>query len=589
MTRQGLKRVATALAAGTTLAMTAGASPAFAAPPTQVTITAFGAIAGDGQDDSEAIGKAIAAVGAGGTVTVPAGTFQYNKLIELEGKNLAGTGPNSVLHATNPALQAVVVRGSGVKVSDLQLTTVPVTDRLSTPESTRIYVQRTAANFRVENMTIVGSSSGGIMVMGSHGVVQDNVVRDTLADGIHMTGLANDVVVKGNRCIDNHDDQIAVVSYDNPDKVVVSKVRITDNDVSGGHARGITISGGSDIVVEKNNISNTGAAGIFIASEGGWRTLSVKGLAVRKNTVTKDSQNPAVPEKGGIRIQATYLDPSVSDVLIEKNDLNDSGDSGVMVVGTSRIDNVTLAKNDVRNPALYGIRIVSTVTGKITFTKNKVTGSAKAPFSNASQADIVTDMPNDPDAGSGGSGETYLAGHGSPVIDGKVDAIWSSASPLRLTPEPSGTTGVARVMWDDKGLHYLYEMVDATPFANGSAEHNDSVEAWTDELYSRHGTPTTGDYQVRVDLKNAVTTSTPGGTATGVTSAVQAIPGGYIVEFTVPYRALQPAAGKKIGFNASANDDTNGDGKRDAYLSWVDKNLPYWADTRVYGTLELAP
>jgi len=42
-----------------------------------------------------------------------------------------------------------------------------------------------------------------------------------------------------------------------------------------------------------------------------------------------------------------------------------------------------------------------------------------------------------------------------------------------------------------------------------------------------------------------------------------------------------------IGFNASANDDTNADGVRDLYLSWVDENLPYWADTRVYGQLTL--
>lgn len=569
--------------------MAVTASPAFAASPTQVSITAYGAIAGDGKDDSAAIAAALAAVSAGGTVTVPAGTFQYDKLIELDGKNLAGVGPTSVLHATNKALQAVTLRGSGVKVSGLQLTTVPVTERLSTPESTRVYVQRTATNFRVENVTIVGSSSGGIMVMGSHGVVKDNVVRDTLADGIHMTGAANNVVVTDNRCIDNHDDQIAVVSYENAEKLVVNKVRITDNEVSGGRARGITVSGGIDIVVEKNKISNTGAAGIFIASEGGWRTVSVKGLAVRKNTVTKDSQNPAVPEKGGIRIQATYLDPSVSDVVIEKNDLNDSGDSGVMVVGTSRIENVTFSKNDVRNPKLYGVRIVSTVTGKLTFDKNKVTGSAKAPFSNASKADIVTDMPNDPDAGSGGPGETYLAGHGTPVIDGTVDAAWAGASPLRMPAEPSGTTGVARVLWDNTGLHYLFEMVDATPFANGSAQHNDSVEVWADELYSRNGTQTTGDYFVRVDLKNTVTSSSPGGAVTGVTSAVKTVTGGYVVELTVPYRALQPAAGKLIGFNASANDDTNGDGARDSYLSWVDKSLPYWADTRAYGTLTLAP
>lgn len=58
-------------------------------------------------------------------------------------------------------------------------------------------------------------------------------------------------------------------------------------------------------------------------------------------------------------------------------------------------------------------------------------------------------------------------------------------------------------------------------------------------------------------------------------------------ELAVPYTALVPEIGKTIGFNASANDDVNGDGKRDQYISWVDKNLPYWADTKVYNNVQL--
>ena len=412
-----------------------------------------------------------------------------------------------------------------------------------------------------------------------------NRVSNTLADGIHITGTSKAVLVSGNRVSDVGDDEISVVSYEKNDGWV-KDVLIIDNTVSGGKARGITVSGGENVAVESNRISDTAGAGIYLASEGSYRTYAVRNVHVAFNTVIRDSQNPAVPERGGIRLQATNAEPSIDEAVIERNTFRDSGDSGVLIVGASSV-NARFSRNVIDHPAGYGIRIVSSVIGTLNFSKNIVSDPGSAPFSNASSAHVTSDLPNDPNAGSGTDGKTATAVQGTPVIDGTVDPLWSGATVMQMNTDPDGTTGTAQVAWDAQNLYFLFRMHDDTPATAGQKENNDSVEVWTDELDQRNGTRTTGDYQLRVDRAGTLSSVIDGFDFSGVRRAVVDGPDGYTVKIAVPYRSLTPAVGDAIGFNASANDDANDDGVRDTYISWVDKDLPYYADTRDYGTVTL--
>lgn len=585
--RKGLKiaaagaSLAVALSTVTAAPTTAGNHP----PHGSLSITSYGAVANDDVDDLAAINGAVAAAKVSHkAVWIPEGTFLYGDLIWLDGVDMIGAGTSSVLKSTNAEKQAVVLTGQGASIKSVALTTVPVTVRLSTPESTRIWVHPEAAHYEIRDVLIDGGSSAGIIAFGDDGLITDNVVANTLADGIHITNGSTDVRVLNNTVRDTGDDQIAVVSYIGGYGGPVAKgITIARNDVSGGSARGITVSGGEDISIERNHVSNTGGAGIYIASEGSWNTYAVTNVRVIKNTLVAPNQNPGVPDKGGIRLQAT--NGSITGAVFEKNTIRNSGDSGILIVGSSPIQ-AFFSKNVISEPALYGIRIVCTVTGQIGFDKNTVTNSGLAPFSNASSADVVSDMPNDPDAGPCGSGDEVVAGDGTPVIDGSVDALWANSSPMQLNVDPNGTTGTARIVWDEANLYFLFEMVDSTPNAVGAYEGNDSVEVWVDQLNAKNGAWTVGDYHLRVDLLNNISTNT-GMDLSGVQSAVTTGDGTYVVEFAVPHTVLDPQPGSVIGFNASANDDANGDGLRDAYLSWVDKNLPYWADTSVYGEVIL--
>ncbi|MDF2836517.1 MAG: hypothetical protein K0Q63_2157, partial [Paenibacillus sp.] len=344
-------------------------------------------------------------------------------------------------------------------------------------------------------------------------------------------------------------------------------------------------SGGENVTVEDNRIALTGGAGVFIASEGSYKTYTVRNLHVAGNSIYRDSLNGSVPEKGGIRLQATYKNPSIDEAVIERNSIFGSTDSGILVVG-SAVANAEILDNVITNPQGYGISLVSTVIGSYTFAGNTVTGSGKHPFSNlATGATVVSDMENGTPGG-GGEGSEYVAVKGTPDIDGAIDSSWQHSTALRMDTTAQGSTGTVRILWDEDALYYLFEMTDATPFALATNEHNDSVEVWVDELNAKNGARGVGDYQARVDIANTKSTAT-GLDLNTVRSAVLPAEGGYIAELAVPYTALVPEIGQTIGFNASANDDVNGDGKRDQYMSWVDKNLPYWADTKVYNNVQL--
>ncbi|SDD86264.1 sugar-binding protein [Auraticoccus monumenti] len=579
-------RPALALATTAVLAVSGwGAAPAQAAA--DVSITAFGAVAGDGLDDLPAIRAAVAeAQRRGSDVRVPAGHFHHDGLVELAGVVLRGTGERSELTALSTELQAVALSGTGTGVRDVRLTTVPTTQRSSTDVSARVFVRPGTDGYEVRGVTIEGATSAGVIAFGDDGVIEDNHVSGTLADGIHITEGSTGIRIRDNVVRDTGDDQIAVVSYEKFGEWA-RDIEIVGNDVSGGHARGITVSGGEDVLVERNRISRTGGAGIFVASEGSYRTYPVRGLRVLRNQISHDSQDPALPEKGGIRLQATNTDPSIVDAHFERNVIRHSGDSGVLVVG-SAVTEATFERNQVVRPAAYGIRVVSTVAGALSFRRNSVASSGLAPFSDASSADVVSDMPNDPAAADGGPGESYVADRFTPVVDGVAEDAWQASSPLQLSVEPNGTTGVARVAWDEQRVHVLVEMVDATPSSHAANEHSDSVEMWLDELNTRNGARTTGDSQLRVGRDGALSSVVQGLVgSTDVRRAVTETPSGYTVEVSVPWAELEPTAGTVVGFNASANDDSDDDGQRDTYLSWVDKNLPYWADTRVYGQLTL--
>lgn len=255
-----------------------------------VDITSYGA-KGDGlSDDTAAINTAAAAAKAlglplyipGGRVYAHAGNIIFDEIQVLS--------PSANLHSlnttgTNPT-NAVILRGNGVSIENLVISSAWVGARTSNNDGAAILIDG-AQNFSVIDVAVTGGSGAGILVSGGKfGRVMGCSVSGTLADGIHLTNGSQDCMVTDNIVADTGDDKIAVVSY-NTQTAICERIVISDNHVSGGEARGITVIGGRVVSIVDNIIYNIKNSGIRVASESSYNTREVSDVKVSGNTLEK--------------------------------------------------------------------------------------------------------------------------------------------------------------------------------------------------------------------------------------------------------------------------------------------------------------
>jgi len=228
------------------------------------------------------------------------GTFNY-LTFTLQGIRASGHGESTVLSAVDPANSAIVLRGNGPEVVSLRITSPLATTRGDTHESNGITIKEDATNFLVDHVIVDRVSGAGIHNFGgSDGRITSNVVRNTLADGIHNSYGARRVLIWGNSVTNIGDDFISVVSY-SFDRWISSDITIVNNVVGANpHGRGIAVVGGLRMNVARNQITSSQGAGIYIASEpGSLSTMEVDGVRVQDNVVRE-------PDRGDIH-QANIL------------------------------------------------------------------------------------------------------------------------------------------------------------------------------------------------------------------------------------------------------------------------------------------
>ncbi|WP_046227201.1 right-handed parallel beta-helix repeat-containing protein [Paenibacillus dauci] len=301
-----------------------------------LSIVQFGAVANDGKDDYAAVNAAIAAARTQGKdVYVPAGTFQLSDIVTVNGVTLKGASKEkSILLSTNPERGSIDLTGSNPAIRNLKHEYQSVVPRGNGANDKNSITVKNATHFTVDNIVVNKASTAGIYVSGSAGgTITNNTVQNTNADGIHTTGGSHNVTVEQNIVQNVGDDTIAVVSYGddldaagNPEATY--DVRILNNQVSDGKARGISVVGGHDVRIEANTIQRTQLAGIYIATEGSYNTQSVNHVTVNRNTV--DST-------------ALFLEKEHTDMLV--------------YAGSAPIDNIIFNDNTSRNASRYAVGV----------------------------------------------------------------------------------------------------------------------------------------------------------------------------------------------------------------------------------------
>ncbi|MCW5657485.1 MAG: right-handed parallel beta-helix repeat-containing protein [Burkholderiaceae bacterium] len=364
---------ASAVAAGNALLGAAAASStAVAAPPAgAIDIRSTGARCDGSFDNAAAIASAISAAKSKRVaVYVPAGTCAYGSVIRIDGVRLVGAGDASVLYALNPQQQAIFMYGSGAEVSLLKLAGRKATTRQPNYEGTRITLFG-ATNFVIDKVTIDGATGAGIQTSRStnNGRITNNVIKNTLADSIHMTDKASYITLENNRIENSGDDGIAVVSY-RRDGGLVHHITARNNVIlnnKGG--RNMSVVGGQYVVYENNRLENNlgGAACVYFAQEASYETHGAHDVTARYNTLK--SCGGATIGHGAVHVSSSG-EESNTNVTLTRNDIVQNGQPGIRVTGSMN-SGVRLDSNRVNgaSPALdiktSGVTVVPYSSGSV--------------------------------------------------------------------------------------------------------------------------------------------------------------------------------------------------------------------------------
>ena len=243
-------------------------------------------------DDTATLQAMFNNVQPGATLTLDRRVYPHGGVVTITVPNVHIEGNGATLAATNDLTSAVGIRANGVSVSNLNLTAPIGGKRYSGLEQHKLYVFH-ADGVRLNDITVTGSAGVGVFLDGASNFVLNRVtVRDSRADGIHMTRGSNNGQVNNPLTERTGDDGVAVVSY-GPKFVGVNEppcrnITIESPVVNATtFAHGLTVRGGENITYRNVHVSGTSGAGVFIDTEAAPTFLqSVNGVTVEGGTVT---------------------------------------------------------------------------------------------------------------------------------------------------------------------------------------------------------------------------------------------------------------------------------------------------------------
>jgi endo-1,4-beta-xylanase len=183
------------------------------------------------------------------------------------------------------------------------------------------------------------------------------------------------------------------------------------------------------------------------------------------------------------------------------------------------------------------------------------------------------------------------AARGTPVVDGVADRVWARACAITTTVhvQGSGAAAVARLLWDGDHLYVFATVTDvALDASSANPWEQDSVEIFVDPQNAKgHGyLDDAGQYRISYTNAQTISGNFGGYLVSGnLTSATRVVPGGYVVEASIAFNTVRPAAGTLVGLELAVNDATGG--VRTAQTTWNDPTGLSYLDTSRWGVVRL--
>ncbi|WP_256972840.1 right-handed parallel beta-helix repeat-containing protein [Saccharibacillus sp. O23] len=319
-------------------------------PQGALSIVEGGATPNDDTDDLAAIQATLdRAAEQKQAVYIPPGNYRLSGILVVKGVKLLGDGADqAILTSTAPDNGSIDVEGDGAVLAGFAHVYEKTVERGNGANDKNSITVRGATNFTIQALQITKSSTAGIFVgdESSNGIIKDNKLTGTGADGIHITNGSTGISIENNSVREAGDDTIAVVSYEENPKVT-SDITIRGNDVGyGSKARGISVVGGENVTIENNKIRDTEMAGIYISVEKEWDTRNVKNVVVNENTIEHTGTRVA-GEHPNILVYASQ--GNIDEVKFNGNTIADSVHGGIGVWGSGQIGNIYFDANKLEN------------------------------------------------------------------------------------------------------------------------------------------------------------------------------------------------------------------------------------------------
>jgi len=246
-----------------------------------------------GTDQADVLQAALDNLQPGQRLVLAPGSYLVGRVLAVRREQVVLSGYDATLVASNPDQQAIQITGANSTLVGVTLKGTG-TQRLESATSAKVIVDGTG--IQVLDVTIEGGASAGIFVSRGVGIaLVGDKISGTLADGIHITGGSQDVLVQNSSVTATGDDMVGIVSYQR-DNAQTRNIYVTSNYLAGNAwGRGVAVVGSADVTVAGNWIEGVQkAAAVMVAQEDGYRTSDATNVLVASNTIA-DNQNATQP------------------------------------------------------------------------------------------------------------------------------------------------------------------------------------------------------------------------------------------------------------------------------------------------------
>jgi len=495
-------------------------APALSQPANSLSITSYGAVAGDGGDDTGALINTInAAKSQGKTVWLPAGDYNLRGTVNLSDVKIQGAGMwHTTFIGDDNYTDANRIRfngtGSNVTLSDFAI--IGKLTYRSDDEANDGIVGSFGTNSLIRNIWVEHTKVGA-WVTNSNGLRFEGMrLRNTIADGINACVGMRNTTIYNSTARNTGDDSFAFwpatyqAESNAPGLNVISHVTVQTPWL----AHGASVYGGESNRVEDSVFQDIPyGAGVLVSSTFPGRGFSGTTTVQRNDIIRAGGNDHGWSWRGALQFVGQNF--PVASVNVNNLNITDTISNGIQFQSAGStmtgitIDNVSINRTGLRGQG-YGIVEMSGASGNATISNTSTSNTPSGGWSDQSGGFTIN-------VGSGNSG---WAGSPSPTatptptptptpapsavtLPGKVEAEnWTGMNGVQ-TESTSDAGGGLNVGWIDAGdwMDYAVNVPSAGTYnvdfrvASPNAGQQVQLKSGSGSVLATVNVPNTGNWQ----------------------------------------------------------------------------------------------